>query len=954
MEMRRTGVQPGGRDNVAGASLRELFHEVAGMPAEERSRIFAERRVPPDLRVEVESLLRYDSSGGPFLTRRVHQVAEQALLWDGGSVPRCCGPYRLLGPLGAGGMGAVYLAERCDGEIEQRVAVKFLRADADCPEWRAHFLRERQLLAYLNHSSIARLLDAGHTVDGRPYLVMEYVDGTPIDEYAAPLDLRARLRLFLQVCEGVSHAHRHLVVHRDLKPSNILVDASGQPKLLDFGIAKLLEVGADETRAVERLLTPSYASPEQLRGDVQTTATDVYSLGAVLHKLLAGHPPREVLPLAHEPFRQLPPDVGHILRKALRHEPGLRYASVDAFAADVRAFLESRPVEARSRDACYRVRKFLWRNRAAAAAAVITAAGLLLGAQMANRERRVARARVMQVRQLANKILSLEEVSSGLHNSSKAMHEVVELSKEHLETLLAKARRDQDLALEVVEAYSLLARAQGICMASHPGQRARAEESLRKAAAFVEPILKARPDHRKALLTAARISHDRMVLTENERRSREAVREARSAAAYLDRLVELGPLSAAESDTASELFYNIALSHKNQRLPVDGIRYARRSIEVSQSSPNASMRQSLALSMLADLLRYTGDLEGALQAVREARTRLETARFSNDRERLSAWCAVLGREGRILYVPGGISLDRPGEALPVYQEAFDLLEQWTRADRNDAWTRLLFVTVGRALGDTARLRSPQRALAVYDHALSRIREVRDHPEALRGEAEMLAASSYALRRLNRAAEAKSRIDLAFRLLAETKDYPAGRIPLHEAADFALRALGDHLLAAGHPRRAADVYETLLAGILATQPDPLHDLPQAVGLSGIYGTLEDLHRRAGQQHRAEALFRQRLELWRHWHGKSPDNPFISARLRRFPGEKARQFLPAFALHEVREDEIRETHDHQSGLAPAGRRHGNGASLHSGSGANVLGGKREGTGGDPGAGGQQGLS
>src|SRR5262249_686789 len=158
-------------------------------------------------------------------------------------------------------------------EIQQKVAVKLLRPGADRPGWRDRFLRERQLLANLNHPSIARVMDAGHTDDGRPYLVMEDVDGGPIDAYAAGRDLRDRLRGFLQVCDGVSHAHRRLIIHRDLKPSNILVDSTGQPKLLDFGIAKLLDEAGDPTQTVERLLTPNYASPEQLRGENQTTAT---------------------------------------------------------------------------------------------------------------------------------------------------------------------------------------------------------------------------------------------------------------------------------------------------------------------------------------------------------------------------------------------------------------------------------------------------------------------------------------------------------------------------------------------------------------------------------------------------------------------------------------------------------------------------------------------------------
>ena len=214
---------------------------------------------------------------------------------------------------------------------------------------------------------MAHLLDAGRTSDGRPYLAMEYVDGVPIDQYSAGRDLREQLALFLRVCVGVAHAHRHLVIHRDLKPSNILVDASGQPKLLDFGIAKLLDDTVERTQTVERLLTPNYASPEQMRGAIQTTATDIYSLGAILYKLVTGRSPHEsedgalnpiaviAGPQAIQPAKRwnpdLPTDIDCILQKALRQEPEERYASVEAFAEDVRAFLDSRPVQARSGNA---------------------------------------------------------------------------------------------------------------------------------------------------------------------------------------------------------------------------------------------------------------------------------------------------------------------------------------------------------------------------------------------------------------------------------------------------------------------------------------------------------------------------------------------------------------------------------------------------------------------------
>jgi serine/threonine-protein kinase len=262
------------------------------------------------------------------------------------------------------------------------------------------------------------VIDAGHTEDGRPYLAMEYVDGQPIDVYAATIDLRDRFRLFLRVCDGVAHAHHHLIIHRDLKPSNILVDASGQPKLLDFGIAKLIDQTADSTQTVERMLTPNFASPEQLRGDAQTTATDVYSLGAVLFKMLTGQSPHETK-AGSQP--DVPADLASILRKALRDEPEERYASVEAFGADIQAFLESRPVAARSGNAWYRTRKFVRRYWVPVAAAALVLMSLSAGLYVANRQRVLAERRFQQLRQLSSRVFDLDIAIRNLPGSAKVI-----------------------------------------------------------------------------------------------------------------------------------------------------------------------------------------------------------------------------------------------------------------------------------------------------------------------------------------------------------------------------------------------------------------------------------------------------------------------------------------------------------------------------------------------------
>jgi serine/threonine-protein kinase len=259
-----------------------LFDAVADLSVTERARYFADHQVNPSTRQDVEELLAFDGASDTPLERQVGQVAAAALdhIEQSG---RRYGPYRLGDLLGRGGMGVVYSAERIDGEMTRKVAVKLLQLGADSPTIRKRFLAERQIMASLNHPGIAALLDAGHTSDGQPYLVMDYIDGVPIHVYARNLDVRSALQLFVRVCEAVSYAHQNLIVHRDIKPSNILVDKSGQPKLLDFGIAKLLEnedhsTATLLTREGGGVLTAAYAAPEQISGGQVTTGRSAFCI----------------------------------------------------------------------------------------------------------------------------------------------------------------------------------------------------------------------------------------------------------------------------------------------------------------------------------------------------------------------------------------------------------------------------------------------------------------------------------------------------------------------------------------------------------------------------------------------------------------------------------------------------------------------------------------------------
>jgi serine/threonine protein kinase/tetratricopeptide (TPR) repeat protein len=416
--------------------LKELFISASEMDAAERRELLdGVAADDPGIAARLGTLLdAHDRSGG-FLEDRVAREAE-AMIEEAASsawIGRRLGAYAIVRLLGRGGMGMVFLGERVDGSFVKHVAVKVVGAPVASESLLRRFAVERQTLAQLEHPNIARLLDGGATPDGFPYLVMEYVPGEPIDRHCElhGLDVDARLRLFLDVCGAVEHAHRNLVVHRDLKPSNILVTPDGTVKLLDFGIAKLLEIepgGASyRTRTEAAALTPEYASPEQVRREPITTSCDVYTLGLLLHRLLTGeHPytfpdtslaaaarvicdeaperPSDALarrarsdgdPSAARRARRLRGDLDNIVLTALRKEPSRRYSSVDALAADVRRHLDGLPVQARGDSVAYRAAKFVRRHRVPVAAAAVVLLSLVVGivatARQAERARHEAR-----------------------------------------------------------------------------------------------------------------------------------------------------------------------------------------------------------------------------------------------------------------------------------------------------------------------------------------------------------------------------------------------------------------------------------------------------------------------------------------------------------------------------------------------------------------------------------
>lgn len=433
------------------ARLRELYLAAAKLPAAEREAFLDEHCAGDEsLRNELRVLLAKADGEQGTVGDLVAEAAED-LMTSIESDIKSAGAYRILRRIGEGGMGRVYLAERDDGHFKQRVAIKIVDRSRSTPDLVARFQSERQILASLDHPNIARLFDGGETDDGVPYLVMEYIDGVPVDQYCDEqrLSLAARLKLFVDVCAAVDYAHRRLIVHRDLKPSNILVTTDGVPKLLDFGIAKLLNrKSVDYTMAMTvgdvRMMTPRHASPEQIRGETITTASDIYSLGLLLYQLMTGHfPYRETGTQAYElerlicetdPLRPsaavtqagdapaaqetisrarrlrstgqlknlLSGDLDNIILVAMRKEPERRYASVRQLSDDVGNYLSLRPVLARGDSFGYRSAKFIRRNvgtvalaggMAAAIAVLVTVYTLRLAAERDRAELEAAKAR---------------------------------------------------------------------------------------------------------------------------------------------------------------------------------------------------------------------------------------------------------------------------------------------------------------------------------------------------------------------------------------------------------------------------------------------------------------------------------------------------------------------------------------------------------------------------------
>jgi serine/threonine protein kinase len=479
---------------------KRIFDAASALDVAERLKFLDEACAgDAELRREVESLLAaHDDADSRY---------ESPILVVDPLIGRQMGAYQIIRKLGAGGMGAVYLASRADEQFRRLVAIKAIRAELLDKDTLRRFENERHTLAALDHPNIVRLLDGGTSEDGIPYLVMDYVEGQPIDRYCADqgLSVRQRLELFRALCLAVHYAHQNLVVHRDLKPGNVVVTPQGVPKLLDFGIAKLLrpEYAAGQvglTRTAAQPLTPEYASPEQIHGRPVTTASDIYSLGVLLYTLLVGAhpfhrqknssyeleraicetepaPPSAAVPA--EAARLLHGDLDAIVLTAMRKEPPRRYASAERLAEDVRRYLAGEPVAARGESPVYRARKFLGRHQSTMALSAAAMVVLVLLAVGAYREYLRSQRLVTELRDFSNFVTNrLDKIRT---EPTVAQNEIVGKAVSTLDELARNVAGDDSLRRDLVNGYLKMANVQGNLLVASSGNTAAALKSANKA-----------------------------------------------------------------------------------------------------------------------------------------------------------------------------------------------------------------------------------------------------------------------------------------------------------------------------------------------------------------------------------------------------------------------------------------------------------------------------------------
>lgn len=716
--------------------IEKIFHDASEQPESEKA-AYLDHACGNDteLRSEVESLLNQEASDTrPFETlvsSATHAMEDQQ---PESLIGTRIGAYRITGMIGSGGMAEVFLALRDDEQYRSEVAIKLVKRGMASVFMLQRFRHERQILATLEHPNIARMLDGGTTDEGLPYFVMAYVSGEPITEYCSHsnLNIKQKLRLFLSVCNAVQYAHRLLIVHRDLKPSNILVTREGVPKLLDFGLAKLLAAHADSESeenqvTVARLMTPEYASPEQVRGEVVTTATDVYSLGTVLYELVTGYrahqfksrsfseiekvvclqePERPSDALTrkipegvsripeldkHRLRREITGDLDNIILMALRKEPSRRYGSVEQFAEDIRRHLESLPVNARTATVFYRADRFVKRHKAAVSAAALVCLLLIGGLLAINQQRLRAEQRFNDVRKLAHAfVFEYHDAIADLPGSRPVRERLVQDALTYLDGLAKEAKDDPGIQRELAAAYVKIGDVQGNSNTDNLGNLTGALASYQKALGLREALNAETPGNSTLQRELAEI-HMRIggLLTDTGNITG-AYQSYEKSLAFLEPLAKAQTADSSLQRDLAEAYFRTGDLKGNPYLPSlgdlsAGIEYHHKALSILEKLPSKNdpdLQASLVNShrTLAGLLIASGNLPNA---EREARSGLEIAQQLNAESKSSVRALKALGNARESLARVLMTQEKWDEALAVYREILASDQNLLNADKSN-------------------------------------------------------------------------------------------------------------------------------------------------------------------------------------------------------------------------------------------------------------------------------
>jgi eukaryotic-like serine/threonine-protein kinase len=860
------------------------FHELGLAPAEARAAKLVSI-ADDEVRRELTSRLERSSSSDA-ITAVIGSAATAVAAAT--SQQRRIGPYRIGKRLGQGGQGAIFEGVRDDGNFQQRVAIKIVKWELDTDEARARFRLERQILAGLEHPNIARLLDGGQIEDGAPYFVMEYIEGLPLTEATRDWPRKRKLEIFMEVSAAVAYAHRNLIVHRDLKPANILVTAEGTPKLLDFGIAKLIQ--PDVTRSLTGVsLTPDYASPEQVSGLPISTASDIYSLGVVLYQLLTDRKPYKLDTMSlvemdrvicREP--PVPPGLGdeldYILLTALRKEPERRYSTVEQFVDDIQRYLDHRPVSAQPDTLWYRTRKYARRHWLVLTAAGAVALAVVGGTAATLRQAGIAEQRFNQVRELAHRfIFDFNDQVRPLPGSTGAREMIVKTALDYLDNLSRGAHGDPGLEWEIAKAYEKVAEIQGSTTQPSLGHTGEATQLYKKSAAMQEQL---------------------------------------AARGYFD---------AAKRDSLSDTYAKLSGIYRVTGPPSEAVKTAE--LSVAHARMGSEHAQAGALSALALAKNYAGEPAAALEAEKQAReimsreagresdwgaahiglaainlgTGIAAARLAryeeaadyvrqaiaireqglaeqkamatNTRELVLSYYAladILGGRDRF-------SLGRTEESVIWYRKALALAERLTSSDTKNANSRMDLALAQGKLGDALEPSAPAESLRLYEEALA-VAEAQLPEGAFRDKIRSAAYRSMAgpLAKLGRMEDARAK--LAAAMLIDEAAFEKQPKSGPNVSD-----IGEDWLVRGEIERgqnasvALDAYRKALE--LATRTTELTPRDFSAAFLEVR-TLEEmialLKTKPGSE--LTGLRQSLVALWTHWDQTLPGSPFIQQKLK----------------------------------------------------------------------------